>query len=78
MKIDIEKFKTDSAGYTNTLIQAFRNEAWENLKFAKLQTSSPEELELMEHIWSHGFGKGSEASTVILSALKEALNPPVS
>ena len=77
MKIDLEKFKADGAGYTNTLIQAFRSEAWENLKFAKLQTSSPEELELMGHIWSHGFGKGSEASTVILSALKDALNPPV-
>lgn len=73
MKIDIEQFKADGVGYTNTLIETFRNEAWENLKFAKFQTSSSEELELMEHIWTHGFGKGSEVSTTILSALKEAL-----
>ena len=74
MQIDIARFKTDGQAYTDELIEAMQNEAWENLKFSKLQNSGPEELELMHRLWSHGFMKGAESATRLSITLYEAIN----
>ena len=74
MQIDIEQFLKDGQTYIDRIAGELKEEAWENLKFAKLQNSDPEALELMKNLWSHGFGKGAEISTQLSMALHEAIS----
>lgn len=74
MQIDIEKFKRDGQLYVDSIVGQLKDEAWENLRFSKLQNASPEELELMKNLWCHGFTKGAEIATQLSMALHTAIN----
>ncbi len=74
MQIDLEKLKKDGQLYVDTVIGQLKEEAWENLRFAKLQNFGPEETELMKNLWCHGFTKGAEVATQLSSAILDAIN----
>lgn len=74
MQINIEQLKKDGQKYIDSVIGHLKEEAWENLKFAKLQHVDPEALELMKNLWSHGFTKGAEFATQLLIALHSSIN----
>lgn len=73
--IDLEKLKNNPQ-LVNDLIEELRKKEWEELKTAKFQSSSPEELQIMETLWKHGFMKGAESASYFLAAVyAKVFNP---
>ena len=70
MQVDIEKYKVEGSAYLETVIKAARKEAWEELKREKLSAAAPEDLQILESIWSHGFMMGGTISFDIAEQLR--------
>ena len=61
METNIEKF-------TEAVLQR-RDQEWETLKATKFSQCSPEVLEIMSTVWSHGFSKAIEIQSELSSKL---------
>lgn len=74
MKLDLETLKTNGQQHVDQIIESVKNDAWKTLVDTKLKDSSPEELEVMKALWSHGFMRGAEAATLLTTEIYELVN----
>ena len=74
MKLDLETLKTNGQQHVDQIIESHKEDFWKELVENKLKSSSPEELEMMKTLWSHGFMRGAETATRISMELYDLMN----
>jgi hypothetical protein len=55
-------------------IESAVEERWELLRLAKFTGNTPEELNLMKTLWTHGFMEGAEAAVKLSQEMFETVH----
>lgn len=71
MEIDLDRLKNEGEAYVVSVMESVKTEAWDNLRAQKFPVNTPEELEIMRAIWNHGFTRGAEAASRMMTKMAE-------
>lgn len=70
MKIDIQRIFAEGHTYIMSVLDEQKEEEWKSVVATRLPGNTPEELDIMKTLWSHGYASGAKSAISFIMALK--------